>query len=59
MRLGHLGSLVTTSAAQANLPVTWGAITLLCVLGVALIVLLAIVRKRVLWWSDGEIVGKA
>ena len=53
-----LGSLVTTSAAQANLPVTWGAITLLCVMGVALIAVLALVRKRVLWWSEGDIVAK-
>lgn len=53
-----LGSLVTTSAAQANLPVTWGAITLLCVLGVLLIVLLALVRKRVLWWSEGEVTAR-
>lgn len=53
-----LGSLVTTSAAQANLPVTWGAIALLCVLGVLLIVLLALTRKRVLWWSDGEVTAK-
>lgn len=50
-----LGSLVTTSAAQANLPVTWGAITLLALLGVLLIALLAIVRKRVLWWADGDV----
>ncbi|MGG1909220.1 hypothetical protein AB1285_19320 [Microbacterium sp. NRRL B-14842] len=28
-----LGSLVTTSAAQANLPVTWASIALLCLLG--------------------------
>ncbi len=53
-----LGSLVTTSAAQANLPVTWGAIALLCVMGVALIVVLALVRKRVLWWAEGDIVAK-
>lgn len=53
-----LGSLVTTSAAQANLPVTWGAITLLCVLGVLLIVLLALVRKRVLWWSEGDVTAR-
>jgi NitT/TauT family transport system permease protein len=53
-----LGSLVTTSAAQANLPVTWASITLLCLLGVLLIVLLAVVRKRVLWWSDGEVTAK-
>ena len=53
-----LGSLVTTSAAQANLPVTWASIALLCVLGVLLIVLLALVRKRVLWWSEGEVTAK-
>ncbi len=53
-----LGSLVTTSAAQANLPVTWASIALLCVLGVLLIMLLAVVRKRVLWWSDGEVTAK-
>ncbi|MFD4422277.1 ABC transporter permease [Agromyces sp. NPDC058484] len=53
-----LGSLVTTSAAQANLPVTWASITLLCVLGVMLVALLAVVRKRVLWWSDGDVVAR-
>ncbi|MGW9182901.1 ABC transporter permease [Agromyces sp. NPDC055661] len=53
-----LGSLVTTSAAQANLPVTWASISLLCVLGVLLVALLAVVRKRVLWWSDGEVVAR-
>lgn len=53
-----LGSLVTTSAAQANLPVTWASIALLCLLGVLLIIVLALVRKRVLWWSDGEVTAK-
>ncbi|WP_025156881.1 ABC transporter permease [Leifsonia aquatica] len=53
-----LGSLVTVSAAQANLPVTWASIALLCVMGVVLVSLLALVRKRVLWWSDGEIVAR-
>ncbi|MGO3147036.1 MAG: ABC transporter permease [Leucobacter sp.] len=53
-----LGSLVTTAAAQANLPVTWAAIFLLAVMGVLLIVILALVRKRVLWWSDGEVVAQ-
>ncbi|MCT1365514.1 MULTISPECIES: ABC transporter permease [unclassified Microbacterium] len=53
-----LGSLVTTSAAQANLPVTWASIALLCLLGVLLFVLLAVVRRRVLWWSDGEVTAK-
>lgn len=47
-----LGSLVTTAAAQANLAVTWAAIFMLCLMGILLIALLAIVRKRVLWWSD-------
>ncbi|MGF3057449.1 ABC transporter permease [Microbacterium sp. YY-01] len=47
-----LGSLVTTAAAQANLAVTWAAIFMLCLMGIMLIALLAIVRKRVLWWSD-------
>ncbi|MET0862288.1 MAG: ABC transporter permease [Mycetocola sp.] len=53
-----LGSLVTTSAAQANLPVTWAAIFMLCLMGIMLIVVLAIVRKRVLWWSDGEVTAR-
>ena len=53
-----LGSLVTTSAAQANLPVTWAAIFMLCLMGILLIVVLAIVRKRVLWWSDGEVTAR-
>lgn len=53
-----LGSLVTISAAQANLPVTWASIVLLCVLGVLLVSLLSLVRKRALWWSDGEVVSR-
>ncbi|GAA1806255.1 ABC transporter permease [Agromyces neolithicus] len=53
-----LGSLVTTSAAQANLPVTWASIALLCLLGVLLIAVLALVRKRVLWWSDDQITAR-
>lgn len=53
-----LGSLVTTAAAQANLPVTWAAIFLLCALGVILIALLALVRKRALWWSDGDVTAQ-
>lgn len=53
-----LGSLVTVSAAQANLPVTWASIALLCVMGVALVSLLAVLRKRILWWSDGDITAR-
>lgn len=53
-----LGSLVTISAAQANLPVTWASIALLCLLGVILVSILALVRKRVLWWSEDTVVSR-
>ncbi|MFW7415488.1 ABC transporter permease [Demequina sp. SO4-18] len=53
-----LGSLVTTAAAQANLEVTWAAIVLLAQLGVLLIMALAVVRRRVLWWVDGEVTAR-
>jgi len=53
-----LGSLVTVAAAQANLPVTWASIALLCLLGVVLVSLLALLRKRLLWWSDADVVGR-
>lgn len=53
-----LGSLVTIAAAQANLPVTWASIALLCLLGVLLVSLLALLRKRILWWSDEDVVGR-
>jgi NitT/TauT family transport system permease protein len=53
-----LGSLVTIAAAQANLPVTWASIALLCLLGVVLVSVLAVLRKRVLWWSDEDLIGR-
>lgn len=53
-----LGSLVTISAAQANLPVTWASIALLCLVGVLIVALLAVVKKRVLWWNDDETVAR-
>jgi NitT/TauT family transport system permease protein len=53
-----LGSLLTIAAAQANLPVIWASIVLLCLLGIVLIAALALVRKRVLWWSDENAVGR-
>ncbi|XBH21025.1 ABC transporter permease [Jonesiaceae bacterium BS-20] len=53
-----VGSLLAISAAQANLPVTWAAILLLCLTGVVLIALLAVVRKKVLWWDDEVVVGR-
>jgi len=53
-----LGSLVNIAAAQANLPVTWAGIALLCLLGVLLITLLAWVRRRVLWWNEADVSGR-
>lgn len=53
-----LGSLVTISAAQANLPVVWASIVLLCLMGVGLVAVLALVRKKVLWWSEGNVVAR-
>jgi len=52
-----LGSLVTVSAAQANLPVIWASIILLCLLGVMLVSLLALLKKYLLWWSDTDVIG--
>jgi len=49
-----LGALITIAAANANLPVIWASIVLLCALGVVLAGLLALLRRRVLWWSAGE-----
>lgn len=53
-----LGSLLTIAAAQANLPVTWACIVLLCVTGLILVAGLALVRRRVLWWSAEDITGR-
>ncbi|GHA09967.1 nitrate ABC transporter permease [Devosia pacifica] len=47
-----LGSLLTIAAAQANLPVTWACIALLCLTGVLLVAVLAVIRRYVLWWSE-------
>ena len=52
-RQAGLGSLVTIAAAQADLPVTWAAIMLLCVLGLILLAGLTRLHRRVLWWSEG------
>lgn len=53
-----LGSLLTIAAAQANLPVTWACIVLLCVTGLILVSGLALVRKRILWWSAEDITSR-
>jgi NitT/TauT family transport system permease protein len=47
-----LGGLITVASSQANLPIIWTSIFLLCVLGVGLVMVLAIVRRRVLWWDN-------
>jgi NitT/TauT family transport system permease protein len=47
-----LGALITVASSQANLPVIWTGIVLLCVLGVGLVAVLAVIRKRVLWWDN-------
>ncbi len=47
-----LGSLITTASASADLPVIWAGIVLLCFLGVGLVTILALVRRRVLWWDN-------
>ena len=53
-----LGSLLTIAAAQANLPVTWASIVLLCATGLILVAGLALVRRRILWWSAEDITGR-
>ena len=47
-----LGGLITVASSQANLPVIWASIFLLCLMGLALVGVLAIVRNRVLWWDN-------
>ena len=47
-----LGALITTASSSADLPVIWAGIVLLCVMGVGLVTILALVRRRVLWWDN-------
>jgi len=49
-----LGALIQVAASQANLPIIWSSILLLCVLGVLLISGLAVARSRILWWDNGS-----
>jgi NitT/TauT family transport system permease protein len=51
-----LGSLVSTASNQGNLALAWTAIVLLCLLGILLTAVLALIRSRVLWW-DNEAAG--
>jgi NitT/TauT family transport system permease protein len=47
-----LGALISVAASQANLAVIWASILLLCLLGLALVMALALIRKRVLFWDN-------
>ena len=47
-----LGALIQVAASQANLVVIWASILLLCLLGLALVMALAVVRKKVLFWDN-------
>jgi NitT/TauT family transport system permease protein len=47
-----LGALIQVAASQANLAVIWASILLLCVLGLALVTALAVIRRQVLFWDN-------
>jgi NitT/TauT family transport system permease protein len=47
-----LGALIQVAASQANLAVIWASILLLCLLGLALVMALAVIRKQVLFWDN-------
>jgi NitT/TauT family transport system permease protein len=47
-----LGALIQVAASQANLAVIWASIVLLCLLGLALVTALAVIRKQVLFWDN-------
>jgi NitT/TauT family transport system permease protein len=47
-----LASLVGTASATGNIVVTWTAIFLLCLMGLALMGLWFVLRKRFLWWDN-------
>jgi len=48
-----LGALIEVSASQVDLPVIWASIAILCALGIAFVVILGVIHKRVLWWDHG------
>jgi NitT/TauT family transport system permease protein len=50
-----LGALIEVSASQVDLPVIWAAIVILCALGIAFVVILAVIHNRVLWWHHGTV----
>ena len=48
-----LGSLIQIAASEVDLPIIWSSIVILCALGVAFVVILAVIHRRVLWWDHG------
>ena len=50
-----LGALIQVASSQANLPIIWCAILLLCVLGLVLVTLLAVIRAKLLWWDNASV----
>jgi NitT/TauT family transport system permease protein len=49
-----LGALISVAASQANLAVIWSSIVLLCLLGIVLISVLALIRSRILFWDNAS-----
>jgi len=49
-----LGALIQVAASQANLPIIWCSILLLCLLGLTLMIVLALIRSKVLFWDNAS-----
>jgi NitT/TauT family transport system permease protein len=49
-----LGALIQVAASQANLPIIWCSILLLCLLGLTLVIALALIRRKVLFWDNAS-----
>ena len=49
-----LGALIQVAASQSNLPIIWCSILLLCLLGLLLMIVLAVIRKKVLFWDNAS-----
>ena len=53
-----LGSQIQVASSNANLPVIWSSIALLCLLGILLVGLLALIRSKALWWDNASAKGR-
>jgi NitT/TauT family transport system permease protein len=49
-----LGALISVAASQANLDVIWSSIVLLCIIGILLLSVLALIRSRILFWDNAS-----